>query len=303
MTGDARTEPSPAAYARLEVVEPGPLALVQDAGRPGLSDLGVGPSGAADRGAFALGGRLLGQGTDLAALEVHHGGLVLRAHGTVTLVLTGAPTAATVDGSRVGHAAPFTLGDGAVLDLGRTASGLRTYLGVRGGVDVPPVLGSRSYDTLSGIGPLPLRRGDFLPVGPPAGEPTVDVAPVATPTTDTVTLDLLPGPRQAWLHDHTDLTSTAWTVDAASDRVGVRLDGLALTRSAESADRELPSEGVVRGAVQVPTDGLPVLFLADHPVTGGYPVVGVLPASACDTAAQLRPGDRVRLALAASNVS
>ena len=107
------------AYARLEVVETGPLALVQDRGRPGWPSWGSAPSGAADRGAFALGARLLGQDTRLAALEVHHGGLAVRALGTVTVVLTGAPTTATVDGRPVGHAAPFTVGDGALLELGR----------------------------------------------------------------------------------------------------------------------------------------------------------------------------------------
>jgi biotin-dependent carboxylase-like uncharacterized protein len=295
MNGDQAREPAHAAYAQLEVVETGPLALVQDRGRPGLAELGVGPSGAADRGAFALGARLLGQGTDLAALEVHHGGLAVRALGTVTVVLTGAPTTATVDGRPVGHTAPFTVGDGALLDLGRATNGLRTYLAVRGGIDVPAVLGSRSYDTLSAIGPPPLQRGDLLPVGTPTGQPTVDVAPVPRPSPDTVTLDVLPGPRSDWQGDPTALTGREWTVDPASDRVGLRLSGTALTRASEVEDRELPSEGVVRGAVQLPADGLPVIFLADHPVTGGYPVIAVLTERATDLAAQLLPGQGVRL--------
>jgi biotin-dependent carboxylase-like uncharacterized protein len=295
MSGDQPRGPAHAAYVRLQVVETGPLALVQDRGRPGLAELGVGPSGAADRGAFALGARLLGQGTDLAALEVHHGGLAVRALGTVTVALTGAPTTATVDGRPVGHAAPFTVSAGALLDLGRPTSGLRTYLSVRGGVDVPLVLGSRSYDTLSAIGPPPLRRGDLLPVGTPTGQPSVDVAPVALPSPDTVTLDLLPGPRADWQREPTALTGREWTVDPASDRVGLRLGGTALTRAPEVEDREVPSEGVVRGAVQLPADGLPVIFLADHPVTGGYPVIAVLSERAADLAAQLVPGQGVRL--------
>ncbi|WP_457252441.1 5-oxoprolinase subunit C family protein [Pedococcus sp. P5_B7] len=300
MTGERATKAGPAAYPRLEVLETGPLALVQDRGRPGLSELGVGPSGAADRGAHALGARLLGQDTDRAAIEVHHGGLALRAHGAVTVVLTGAPTTATVDGRRVGHAAPFTVGDGAVLDLGRPTSGLRTYVSVRGGIEVGLVLGSRSYDTLSAIGPAPLRRGDLLPIGIAAGQPTVDVAPVPTPSTGTVTLELLPGPRRDWLADVSELTSSPWSVDPASDRVGLRLDGAALTRSPQFEDRELPSEGVVRGAVQVPADGCPVVFLADHPVTGGYPVVAVLTERSADLAAQLVPGQAVRFRTASS---
>jgi biotin-dependent carboxylase-like uncharacterized protein len=224
----------------------------------------------------------------------------VRAVGTVTVVLTGAPTTATVDGRPVGHAAPFTVGDGALLDLGRPTSGLRTYLSVRGGIAVPPVLGSLSYDTLSALGPPPLRRGDILPVGPPAGQPTVDIAPVALPSAGTVTLDVRPGPRLDWLRDTAELTAADWTVDPASDRVGLRLDGAFLTRAAEVEDRELPSEGVVRGAVQVPTEGRPVVFLADHPVTGGYPVIAVLTERAADLAAQLVPGQGVRLRMLSS---
>ena len=282
-------------YARLEVVAAGPLTLVEDLGRPGLSSLGVGPSGAADRGAFTLGARLLGQPTDRAALEVHHGGVTLRAQGSVTMALTGAPAPTTVDGTPVGHAAPFLVRDGSVLQVGRPTSGLRTYVSVRGGVEVEAVLGSRSYDTLSGIGPLPLKDGHVLPVGQPVGEPVVDIAPVAPPASGLVTLELTLGPRADWLGDLTVLTDTPWQVDAKSDRVGVRLDGSPLPRAAGFEGRELPSEGVIRGAVQLPADGLPVLFLADHPVTGGYPVVAVLSSRSLDAAAQLVAGQAVRL--------
>jgi biotin-dependent carboxylase-like uncharacterized protein len=289
-----------AAYARLEVVAAGPLTLVEDLGRPGLASLGVGPSGAADRGAFALGARLLGQPTDRAALEVHHGGLTLRAHGSVTVALTGAPAPTTVDGTPVGYAAPFLVRDGSLLRVGRPTSGLRTYVSVRGGVEVAAVLGSRSYDTLSGIGPTPLEDGDVLPVGRPVGEPLVDVAPVAPPASGLVTLELTRGPRSDWLGDLTALTDTPWQVDARSDRVGVRLQGDTLSRAAGFEGLELPSEGVVRGAVQLPADGLPVLFLADHPVTGGYPVVAVLSSRAVDAASQLVAGQSVRLRLVSS---
>ena len=164
---------------------------------------------------------------------------------------------------------------------------------VRGGVDVPPVLGSRSTDTLSGLGPPPLAPGTLLPVGELAGEePFVDVAPVGPPP-DRPVLRVLAGPRRDWLDEAAwaALTTREWQVRPDSDRVGLRLAGPRLVRAREG---ELPSEGLVPGAVQVPPDGAPVLFLADHPVTGGYPVLAVVVTADLPLAGQLRPGDGVR---------
>lgn len=288
---------SPDPYAVLEVVAPGVQTLVQDLGRPGLAGVAVGRSGAADRRAFSLGARLLGQGEDRAALEVALGGLEVRARGSVTVALTGAPAPATVDGSPVGHAAPFLLPAGSHLRLGRPPAGLRTYVSVRGGIAVPAVLGSRSFDTLAGIGPAPLRHGDLLPVGSPGGEPTVDVAAVAAPIAGTLRLRAVLGPREDWLADPSALAAATWTVSPRSDRVGLRLEGPAVRRHPRRVSAELPSEGLVRGAVQVPPDGRPVVFLADHPVTGGYPVAAVLLEADTDLAAQAVPGQAVRLAL------
>jgi biotin-dependent carboxylase-like uncharacterized protein len=280
-------------YAVLEVLDAGPLTLVEDLGRAGLASLGVGRSGAADRRSHALGARLLGQDPRLASLEVTLGGLAVRAHGSVTAVLTGAPCDATLDGSLVGHAAPFLLRDGQTLRLGRPRSGLRTYLSVRGGVAVPPVLGSRSTDVLSGIGPPPLTAGDRVPVGEPSGHPHVDIAPVRPPDPGAVTLRATVGPRAGWLASLDALTATVWTVSEQSDRVGVRLVGPGLERHPSTRTAELPSEGVVRGAVQVPPGGEPVVFLSDHPVTGGYPVVAVVVEADIDLAAQVVPGQEL----------
>lgn len=280
----------------LEVVATGPLALVQDEGRPGLAALGVGRSGAADRRAYRLANRLLANLDGAAALEVLLGGLDVVARGTVTVVVTGADLDVTVDGRPAGTHAPVTLHDGARLALGTARAGLRAYVGVRGGIVVDPVLGSRSTDTLSGVGPPALAVGDVLPVGPsPWGQPPLDVAPVAAPPTGTVTLRARRGPRDAWLADADALVLTSWTASDRSDRVGLRLGaGDAPLRLADP-DRQLPSEGAVRGAVQVPPSGEPVVFLADHPVTGGYPVAAVLLDEDVDCAAQVRPGQAVRL--------
>ena len=280
----------------LDVLATGPLALVEDGGRPGYAAVGVGRSGAADRAAYFLAGRLLGEPVGRAAVEVTLGGLVVRAHGSLTVVVTGAPAPATIDGRPIGHAAPAHLPDGAILALGMPPTGLRSYLAVRGGIALEPVLRSRSSDTLSGIGPAPVAVGQLLPIGEPgAGGPTLDVAPVATPERGTVELALLPGPRVDWLADARALVAAPWTVSAHSDRVGMRLIGPSLSRAERWSGAELPSEGVVLGGIQVPADGRPIVFLADHPVTGGYPVVAVLRAADVDRAAQCRPGQAVRL--------
>jgi len=180
--------------------------------------------------------------------------------------------------------------------------GLRTYLSVRGGIAVPTVLGSRSTETLAGLGPAPVRAGDRLPVGaPPRRFPSVDVAPVPPPSAGTVVLRAIPGPRADWLANPDALTAGPWTVASRSDRVGVRLEGPPLGYPASRAGQELASEGVVRGALQVPPNGQPVLFLADHPVTGGYPVAAVVLGADVDRAAQARPGQGVRIRLVDPN--
>jgi len=275
----------------LEVLAPGPLTTIQDLGRPGLAAQGVGPSGAADRGALRLANRLVGNPEGAAGLEVTMGGLHLRAHAPVVLALTGAPCPTRVRGRAEGTGVALHLDAGDELVLGAPAAGLRTYVGVRGGVAVPEVLGSRSTDLLAGLGPAVPRAGDLLPVGPvPRQPPYLDVAPVAGPAAGEVVLRARPGPRDDWFTG--SLLGRAWTATAELDRVGVRLTGPPLRRAVAG---ELPSEGVVRGALQVPPSGLPTLLLADHPVTGGYPVAAVVLDADVDLAAQVRPGQVVRL--------
>jgi biotin-dependent carboxylase-like uncharacterized protein len=279
----------------LEVVAVGALALVQDLGRPGLGASGVGRSGAADRGALRLANRLVGNDEGAAGVEVVFGGLAVRTSAPMTVALAGAPAPADVEGTPMGHHAVIDLQRGQTLRLGMPPTGLRTYLAVRGGVDVVPVLGSRSTDTLSGLGPPRIDEGTELPVGPePDALPLVDVAPVPAPPGGTVTLRVVLGPRAEFLADPDELTGTIWTASSRSDRVGMRLEGGQLRRGDDS---EIPSEGMVRGAVQVPAGGEPVVFLADHPVTGGYPVGATVCDADVDRAAQIRPGQEVRFAV------
>ncbi|MCE3552578.1 biotin-dependent carboxyltransferase family protein [Pseudonocardia sp. RS11V-5] len=284
----------------IEVLDPGPQALVQDLGRPGLAAIGVGRSGAADRASLCLGNRLLANDEGAAGVEILLGGFAARAHTDLLVALTGAPAPATVDGRPVGHQAHVRLRRGQELRLGPPPAGLRTYLCVRGGIAVPPVLGARSTDVLSGIGPEPLEKGAELPIGPePEAYPVIDYAPVAPPAAGLVTLRAISGPHAEHAVDPGALATSRWVASGRTDRVGMRLEGAAL-EVAEGAG-SLPSEGLTRGAIQLPPGGEPVVFLADHPVTGGYPVIAVLRDADVDRAAQIRPGQPVRITLSREN--
>jgi allophanate hydrolase subunit 2 len=153
------------------------------------------------------------------------------------------------------------------------------------------VLGSRSTDLLSGLGPAPLKAGDVLPIGCEHGPmPGVDLAPVADPAAGEVAVRVTPGPRQDWFPEGA-LIGQTYTVSTNSNRIGVRLEGTPLQRLREG---ELPSEGMTLGALQIPPSGLPVLFLTDHPVTGGYPVIAYVAGADLPLCAQLRPGQTLR---------
>lgn len=283
--------------SRLEILATGALATVQDEGRPGLAGLGVGVSGAADLRSLRLANRLIGNEPGAAAIEVTFGGLALRARSAVDIALAGAPTPTTVDGVPVGLNAPVHVPAGGEVRLSPPSCGVRTYLAVRGGIDVRADLGSRATDIMSGIGPAVLSPGAVLRVGSRALDwPGVDVAAVRSPIGDELDLRVVPGPRHEWFVDDAleTLCSAPYEVSAESNRVGMRLTGPVLERSREE---ELPSEGVVRGSLQVPPTGQPTLFLADHPVTGGYPVIGVVLSADVDLAAQARPGQHLRLRL------
>lgn len=247
----------------ITIISPGLLSTVQDLGRSGYARLGVGRSG---------------RFTDEALIA-----------------LAGARCGFTIDGVPGQMAVPIRVRAGQQLRVGAPEVGLRTYLAVRGGIDVPPVLGSRSTDTLSGIGPAKLTGGAVLPIGRAPelralteSTPEPESEPIAEPV-----LGLILGPRDDWFTTAAldTLIRTAWTVSTAADRVGVRLVGPALERRRQ---QELPPEPMVVGALQVPPDGQPIIFLADHPVTGGYPVIAVLTEQALSGAAQLRPGRTVR---------
>lgn len=277
----------------IEVLTPGPYATVQDLGRHGYAHLGVPCSGAADAASLRLANRLVGNPERLAGIEITFGMARLRFPAGAWVALAGAPCPVSGGAPGAGMGVPFWVPKGAEVRLGTPPWGLRTYLAVRGGVAVEPVLGSRSTDSLSGLGPPPLRPGTVLPVGPAAelDDITADLAPLAGPRPPV--LRVLPGPRDDWFAPGAleTLCATPYTVSQDSNRVGVRLRGAEPARARQG---ELPSEGMVTGAVQVPPSGQPIVFLSDHPPTGGYPVIAVVAEADLPIAAQLRPGDTVR---------
>lgn len=290
--------PARAPAPALTVVEPGLLATVQDQGRPGYAAAGIARSGAADRAALRTANRLLGNPEDAAGIEITMGGFRAVAETDLRIVVTGAwgPV-------QIAHrpADPYTVHAwprGTELHVDWFDHGARAYLAVRGGVDAEVVAGSRSTDTLSGLGAGaghgPLRAGDALALDDPylaAPIPPDALHPWSPPGDAELEIALAPGPRADWFEGTAALFEQVWTVSNEADRVGIRLDGPPLERTRHD---ELPSEGMLPGAIQVPPDGRPVILGPDGPVTGGYPVIAVVTDASRDALAQARPGTRLR---------
>lgn len=283
----------------IEVLGVGLQATIQDLGRPGYGHLGVPEAGAADGHSLRLANRLVGNGESSACIEALLGGLTVRFETGHAFALTGATCTASLDELPIGMNAWTYARSGQVLTLSRPDQGLRTYLAIAGGIEVAPVLGSRSTDTLSGIGPPVLQPGTHLPIGrvhervPPGADvvvsPTVgrwhplDVAFQLGPRDDlfpSLAIDaLLAGP---------------WQISPETDRVAARLLGPALLTSGAG---QLPTEGLAAGSIQVPSSGQPIVHLANHPPTGGYPVIGVVARREIDRIAQAVPGTSLRFVL------
>lgn len=290
------TAPVDADVARgLRVLHPGALTLVQDLGRPGFEHLGVSPSGAAHRGAARRANRAVGNAPGAAVLE-NVGGLEVAAVGDLVVAVAGPDGGTGLHVERLGPAPGPTApapGGALVLRAGdrltvETTGGGRAYLAVRGGLETPEVLGSRSADALGRLAWWPVGAGAVLPVGVPAG---VVGAPEPDAPRSGAPVRVVLGPRADRFADPRALLATAWSVGADSNRAGVRLRGAPLPWSSVE---ELESEPMVPGAIQVPASGLPVVLLRDHPTTGGYPVIAVVVAEDLDRVAGLAPGDALR---------
>ncbi|MFC9425651.1 biotin-dependent carboxyltransferase family protein [Streptomyces sp. NPDC056987] len=291
--GGGPTAPDDAAV--LTVVEAGVATSVQDLGRPGLAHLGVPASGPTDRRSFRLANRLAGNPENTPALEVTVGGLAVTLSAPRYVAITGAPAPVTVDGVPALDGPLVRLPAGSVLRIGRPWAACRSYLAVSGGIETDRVLGSASRDSLTGLGPAPVTAGTEYGLGPAAPVPAVplELAFSVVPCGGRVTARFRWGPRHDLFSaaDRHALTTTPWRISAQCDRVGARLTGPPLS----VGPVDLASEGTVRGAIQVPPSGEPIVFLSDHPVTGGYPVIGVVTDADIDLVGQTLPGDELRL--------
>lgn len=317
---EAAAAQEPDVRSGLLILSPGLQSLIQDLGRPGHAGLGVSSAGALDRSSLRRANRIVGNDPSAAVVESVAGGLRVQAVGDQVLAVAGAPSALTVvtpsdvpgpdapedegDESEfdrpeqvreVPMATAFALLDGEILTIGAPELGFRSYLAIRGGAAVDAVLGSRSTDTMSGIGPAPLAAGQLLGAGAATSSNVVGNPELQPdfPDTGVTVLDIVPGPRDDWFDAAAleSLCAQQWAVTPRSNRVGMRLDGQPLSRS---RDGELPSEGTMAGALQIPPEGQPVLFLADHPITGGYPVIAVVVDHQLDLAAQVPIGGSIR---------
>ncbi|TAN04243.1 MAG: biotin-dependent carboxyltransferase family protein [Rhodanobacteraceae bacterium] len=297
----------------LEVIKPGLLTTLQDAGRPGLAHLGIGRAGAFDTPALRIANALCGNPSDACVLEITLLGPTLRAHHDAWIAVTGAPIPVRVGGIEQAMWAPVPVPAGTTIELGAMREGCRSYLAVQGGFDAAPVLGSRSMDVNARIGPFggrPLQAGDVLPIATADGGTLASAADAGTvkkrawrldprPWFDEGntrrTLRLIPGAHFERLAESSRerLFSGSFKVDADSNRVGLRLIG---PRLEWTTPIEMVSEGCVPGLLQLPPSGHPIAFGPECPVSGGYPRIGQIAAVDMSCLAQLRPGDALRFA-------
>jgi antagonist of KipI len=285
----------------LHIIRAGLLTSVQDGGRWGYQEIGISVSGAMDLRAHRLANALVGNEPSAATLEITLRGPELEFDEDRIVALSGADFVVTIGDRLVASEGPFKVPQGARLRIGVRSRGTRAYLAIAGGIDVPPIFGSRSTHLPSRLGGFEgraLAAGDRLPLGP---LPSVTRgraahASVLTLPRGHARLRILPGPQ----HDRfapealDRLQSEPFTIQPASDRMGYRLDG---PRIEQAVKTELISDPSPLGAVQIPASGQPILLMADRQTTGGYPKLAVVISADVGLAGQLGPGDTIAFAL------
>ena len=278
----------------IAILKPAVQTTVQDLGRCGLRHLGVGRSGAMDALALAIGNYLVGNAADAAGLELCMPPARIRLDIHGAFALTGADCSARLDNSPVATGRRVLVEAGQTLELSAAQSGFRAYLCIAGGIDLPPVMGSRSTDLNAGIGGLDgrmLRRGDVLQVSPCRRSSQASAGTSLPQLQNTVRV--VPGPEfdEFAPEARNVLFQASWKVSSQSNRMGYRLEGPTLVRRETT---QLKSHAVFPGFIQVPASGAPIVLMSDAQATGGYPRIGCVIAADQWRLAQVAPGMSIR---------
>ena len=277
--------------------EAGPQTTVQDLGRRGALRVGIPPSGPMDREAFLLANRLVGNAEDAAGLECTFSGTRIEFADARWVAVTGANMPVTLSGTTMPRWASFEVKAGDVLRLGPARLGVRSYLAVSGGIDTPPVLGSRSTYLLGQLGGFEgraLRNGDCLPLGPPSGGAPAQVRERFIPdyaAEPTVRVVLGPQDDRFTARGIATLFEAPYEMTPQIDRMGVRLRG---ARIEHARGHDVVSDGVALGGIQVVGDGQPIVLLVDRQSTGGYTKIGTVCSFDIGRLSQVKPGQRLR---------
>jgi biotin-dependent carboxylase-like uncharacterized protein len=288
----------PPVRTMIHVLDAGPQTTIQDAGRSGHMRYGIPPSGPVDRRSFVLANRLVGNPDGVAALEFTLIGPRLRAETPCTIAVTGADAPLTLNDAAASPWTTLTLAAGDVVRIGAARAGVRGYVAVAGGIDVPPVLGSRSTylrGRMGGVHGRPVARDDRLPLGAaPAAPRHRTVPPEARPQWGgEPVLRVVLGPQADRFTDEgiAAFLGGSYEVLPQSDRMGARLRG---ARIAHARGHDIISDGIALGAVQVPGDGQPIVLLVDRQSTGGYTKIATVCSFDIARVGQAKPGQRLR---------
>ena len=283
----------------VQIVQPGPMTLIQDRGRLGFQKLGVSVSGAVDIDSFDLGNLLVGNDPDAACLEILLGGLEIEFLDDLIIAVTGAESDVTIDGVTIALGVSYFIHSDARLKLGMATDGLRTYIAIAGGIDIPQTLGSRSTHFASKIGGVEGRSlvaGDVLSLGEPstlaASGLLLEGESTSSPS-DEISVRIMLGPQDDEFSDTgiESLLNSSYVVSDQSNRQGLRLEGPVI--ESKSGRYDIVSDAVVNGSIQVPGDGKPIILLADRQTTGGYAKIATIATVDLPKLGQAAPGTNI----------
>ena len=282
----------------IRVLKPGPSTTVQDRGRFGYAHLGISPCGAADAVSLRIANLLVGNEEYAPALEMTLQGATLEFGQSAVIAVAGARCEVKIGPYRIAQDAAFEVSAGGVLQCGTMSAGVRAYLAIRGGVDVPRVMGSASTDLRGKFGGLEgrrLRAGDVTRGGRASGQRPGRLRTGALDPVESAAIRVTRGPQHDWFTEEAiaRFLGNPYVVSEQSDRAGLRLTGEPINPREQ---KQLLTDGIPLGAVQVPPDGQPILLFVDQQTTGGYPKIASVIAADMHRIGQLRPRDEVRFA-------